>query len=98
MRKKSFQIAEQLVRPTGLTDPPVEIRPTKGQMDDLINEIKKRAQKDQRVLVTTLTKRMAEDLAEYLSKKDKSRFRYMHSEIEGLQRTEIIQTIKTRRI
>jgi excinuclease ABC subunit B len=92
-RKISFQIVEQLVRPTGLIDPPVEVRPTKNQMDDLISEINKRAKKDQRVLVTTLTKRMAEDLAEYLSKKD-IKVRYMHSEIEGLQRTELIRQLR----
>ncbi|MEK6962358.1 MAG: excinuclease ABC subunit UvrB [Thermoproteota archaeon] len=92
-RKKSFQIAEQLVRPTGLVDPIVETRPTKNQMDDLIVEIKKRAEKNQRVLVTTLTKRMAEDLAEYLSKKQ-IRVRYLHSEIEGLQRTELIRQLR----
>ena len=92
-RKNSFQIAEQLVRPTGLVDPSVEVRPTKNQLDDLIYEIKKRVEKDQRVLVTTLTKRMAEDLADYLSKKD-VRVRYLHSEIEGLQRTELIRQLR----
>jgi excinuclease ABC subunit B len=92
-KKISTQIAEQLVRPTGLLDPSVEIKPTKNQMDDLIQEISKRAAKNERVLVTTLTKRMAEDLAEYLSKKD-VRVRYMHSEIEGLQRTELIRQLR----
>lgn len=92
-RKLSYQIAEQLVRPTGLVDPKVEIRPTKNQMDDLIGEIQKRAAANQRVLVTTLTKRMAEDLADYLSKKE-IRVRYMHSEIEGLQRTELIRQLR----
>ena len=92
-KKISHNIAEQLVRPTGLLDPVVEIRPTKNQMDDLIDEIGKRAQKNERVLVTTLTKRMAEDLAEYLSKKQ-VRVRYMHSEIEGLQRTELIRQLR----
>ena len=92
-KKISHQIAEQLVRPTGLLDPAVEVRPTKDQMDNLIEEIKKRTSKDERVLVTTLTKRMAEDLAEYLSKKQ-VRVRYMHSEIEGLQRTEIIRQLR----
>lgn len=92
-KKISSQIAEQLVRPTGLLDPDVEIRPTKDQMDDLINEISKRASQNERVLVTTLTKRMAEDLAEYLSKKQ-VRVRYMHSEIEGLQRTELIRQLR----
>ena len=92
-KKLSSQIAEQLVRPTGLLDPEIEIRPTKNQMDDLINEINKRAEKSERVLVTTLTKRMAEDLAEYLSKKQ-VKVRYMHSEIEGLQRTELIRQLR----
>jgi len=92
-KKISTQIAEQLVRPTGLLDPSVEIRSTKDQMDDLIHEITKRAVKNERVLVTTLTKRMAEDLAEYLSKKQ-VRVRYMHSEIEGLQRTELIRQLR----
>ncbi len=89
----SYQIAEQLVRPTGLIDPIVEVRPTKDQMDDLISEIQKRIKKNQRVLVTTLTKRMAEDLAEYLSKKE-VKVRYLHSEIEGLQRTELIRQLR----
>ena len=92
-KKISQQIAEQLVRPTGLLDPSVEIRPTKNQLDDLIKEIGKRTSRNERVLVTTLTKRMAEDLAEYLSKKQ-VRVRYMHSEIEGLQRTEIIRQLR----
>ena len=92
-KKLSSQIAEQLVRPTGLLDPQIEIRPTKNQMDDLIKEINKRAEDSERVLVTTLTKRMAEDLAEYLSKKQ-VRVRYMHSEIEGLQRTELIRQLR----
>ncbi len=92
-KKISSQIAEQLVRPTGLLDPEVEIRPTKNQMDDLIGEINKKVANSERVLVTTLTKRMAEDLAEYLSKKQ-VRVRYMHSEIEGLQRTELIRQLR----
>ena len=92
-KKTSSQIVEQLVRPTGLLDPLIEIRSTKDQMDDLIKEISKRSAHSERVLVTTLTKRMAEDLAEYLSKKN-VRVRYMHSEIEGLQRTEIIRQLR----
>ena len=92
-RKVSSQIAEQLVRPTGLLDPQVDVRPTANQMDDLIEEINRRAENSERVLVTTLTKRMAEDLAEYLSKKN-VRVRYMHSEIEGLQRTELIRQLR----
>ncbi len=92
-KKISSQVVEQLVRPTGLLDPQVEIRSTKNQMDDLIGEINKRSANSERVLVTTLTKRMAEDLAEYLSKKH-VRVRYMHSEIEGLQRTEILRQLR----
>jgi len=92
-KELSYQIVEQLVRPTGLLDPQVEVRPTKNQMDDLISEIKKRSDKNQRVLVTTLTKRMAEDLAEYLAKKE-VRVRYLHSEIDGLQRTELIRQLR----
>lgn len=92
-KKVSSKIAEQLVRPTGLLDPQIEVRSTKDQMDNLIQEIQKRAANSERVLVTTLTKRMAEDLAEYLSKKQ-VRVRYMHSEIQGLQRTEIIRQLR----
>ena len=92
-KKISGKIVEQLVRPTGLLDPQIEIRPTKDQMDNLISEIHKRSKNSERVLVTTLTKRMAEDLAEYLSKKD-VKVRYMHSEIDGLQRTEILRQLR----
>jgi excinuclease ABC subunit B len=91
--KSSWQVAEQLVRPTGLVDPKVEIRPTKDQMEDLIKEIKIRAKDNQRTLVTTLTKRMAEDLAEFLAKNE-VRVRYLHSEIEGLERTELIRQLR----
>jgi excinuclease ABC subunit B len=91
--KSSLQVIEQLVRPTGLVDPKVEIRPTKNQMEDLIEEIKNRAKKNQRTLVTTMTKRMAEDLAEFLAK-NKVRVRYLHSEIEGLERTELIRQLR----
>ena len=91
--KASWQVIEQLVRPTGLVDPKVEIRPTKTQMEDLIKEIKNRAKKNQRTLVTTMTKRMAEDLAEFLAK-NKVRVRYLHSEIEGLERTELIRQLR----
>ena len=92
-REVSYQIVEQLVRPTGLVDPPVEVRPSKGQMDDLVTEIRLRADRSERVLVTTLTKRMAEDLAEYLSKRE-VRVRYLHAEIKGLERTEIIRQLR----
>jgi excinuclease ABC subunit B len=91
--KSSWQVVEQLVRPTGLVDPKIEVRPIKNQMDDLIKEIRIRAKKGQRTLVTTLTKRMAEDLAEFLAKNE-VRVRYLHSEIEGLERTELIRQLR----
>ena len=91
--KSSWRVVEQLVRPTGLVDPKVEIRPTKNQIEDLIKEIRIRAKNNQRTLVTTLTKRMAEDLAEFLAKKQ-VRVRYLHSEIEGLERTELIRQLR----
>jgi excinuclease ABC subunit B len=91
--KHSWQIVEQLVRPTGLVDPEVRVRPTKNQMQDLIREISLRSDKNQRTLITTLTKRMAEDLAEYLAKNE-IRIRYLHSEIEGLERTELIRQLR----
>ena len=92
-KKNSSAIVEQLVRPTGLVDPKVEVRPTHNQINDLIDEIRSQVQKNQRILITTLTKRMAEDLAEYLAKKE-VRVRYMHSEIEGLERTELIRQLR----
>ena len=92
-RKNSFQVVEQLVRPTGLVDPKVEVRRTENQMDSLVSEIKKRVERDERILITTLTKRMAEDLAEYLAKKQ-IKVRYLHSEIENLQRTELIRQLR----
>lgn len=91
--KTSLQVVEQLVRPTGLVDPKVEMRPINGQIEDLINEISIRTKINQRILVTTLTKRMAEDLADFLSR-NHIRVRYMHSEIEGLERTEIIRQLR----
>src|SRR5918911_2635367 len=91
--KSSWQVVEQLVRPTGLIDPKVEIRSTKDQIQDLINEISIRVNNNQRTLVTTLTKRMAEDLSEFLAKNN-VRVRYLHSEIEGLERTEIIRHLR----
>ena len=93
LEKTNNSVVEQVIRPTGLIDPKIIVKPIKGQIDDLVNEIKIRAEKNERVLVTTLTKRMAEDLAEYLSKKD-VKVRYMHSEIDGLQRTEIIRQLR----
>lgn len=86
-------IAEQIIRPTGVIDPEVIVRPTDGQIDDLLGEIKDRVDRDERVLITTLTKRMAEDLTEYLE--DNSiRVRYLHSEINSIQRIEIIQDLR----
>ncbi|HHY38072.1 MAG TPA: excinuclease ABC subunit UvrB [Clostridia bacterium] len=86
-------VVEQIVRPTGLVDPEVEVRPTRGQMDDLLHEIKKRTAKDQRVLVTTLTKRMAEDLSEYLREMG-VKVRYLHSEVDTLERMEILRDLR----
>jgi excinuclease ABC subunit B len=91
--RNSSQVVEQLVRPTGLIDPEVTVRATQNQMHELIHEILIRSRQNQRTLVTTLTKRMAEDLAEYLSKKG-IRVRYLHSEIEGLERTELIRQLR----
>ena len=91
--KVSDRIVEQIVRPTGLIDPEVEIRPTKGQVDDLIEEIRRRAEAEQRVLVTTLTKKMAEDLTDYLIEMG-IRVRYLHSEVDTIQRIEIIRDLR----
>jgi len=87
------EVAEQVIRPTGVLDPRVEVRPTSGQVDDLLGEIRDRAGKNQRVLVTTLTKRMAEDLTDYLAEND-VRVRYLHSEIHSIERIEIIQDLR----
>jgi excinuclease ABC subunit B len=92
-KRVSAQVIEQVVRPTGLTDPAVEIRPVRAQVDDLLSEILLRAQANERVLVTTLTKRMAEDLTEYLSEHG-VRVRYLHSDIETVERSEIIRDLR----
>jgi excinuclease ABC subunit B len=89
----SSQVAEQIVRPTGLVDPYVEIRPAKGQVDDLIAEIKAQVAKGERTLVTTLTKRMAEDLADYLQEMG-VKVHYLHSEVETLQRVQILKDLR----
>jgi excinuclease ABC subunit B len=89
----SSQVAEQIVRPTGLVDPEVIVKPTKGQIDDLIAEIQKRIAEDSRVLVTTLTKKMAEDLSEYLLEQG-LRVRYLHSNIDTIQRIEILRDLR----
>ncbi len=91
--KKSQKTVEQIIRPTGLVDPILHVRPIKGQMDDLYSEIKKRVEKNQRVLVTTLTKRMAEDLTDYF-KELGVRIRYMHSDIDAIERMEIIRDLR----
>ena len=90
---RSAQTAEQVIRPTGLLDPQVEVRPVTGQIDDLMGEIRARADRNERVLVTTLTKKMAEDLTEYLRKHD-IRVRYMHSDISAMERMEIIRDLR----
>jgi excinuclease ABC subunit B len=91
--RESSRVVQQIIRPTGLVDPEVVVRPTKGQVDDLIHEIKLRADRDQRILVTTLTKKMAEDLTDYLLEMG-LRVRYLHSEIDTVQRIEILRDLR----
>ncbi len=93
LTKSGGVVVEQVIRPTGLVDPQVEIRPVKGQVDDLLEEIRIRAEKNERVLVTTLTKRMAEDLSEYFAEVG-VRCRYLHSEIETLDRIKILRDLR----
>jgi len=93
LTKAAGVVVEQIIRPTGLVDPEVEIRPVRGQIDDLLHEIRDRAKKSERVLVTTLTKRMAEDLAGYYSEVG-VRCRYMHSEIETLERVKLLRDLR----
>ncbi len=93
LTKSAGVVVEQIIRPTGLVDPPVEIRPVKGQIDDLLHEIRARVARGERVLVTTLTKRMSEDLAEYYSEVG-VKCRYMHSEIETLERVKILRDLR----
>jgi len=90
---KVTSVVEQVIRPTGLVDPEVEVRPTKGQIDDLVHEIKIRAEKGQRTLVTTLTKKMSEDLTDYFLEQD-MRVRYLHSEIDTLKRVELLRGLR----
>ena len=90
---RSSNVVEQIIRPTGLVDPEVIIRPVKGQVEDLLGEVKKRAKKDERVLVTTLTKKMAEDLSDYYAKIG-VKVRYMHSEIDTLERVDIVDDLR----
>jgi excinuclease ABC subunit B len=93
LTKSAGVVVEQIIRPTGLIDPEVEVRPVKGQIDDLLHEIRARVSKGERVLVTTLTKRMAEDLAEYYAEVG-VKCRYMHSEIETLERVKILRDLR----
>ncbi len=93
LTKSAGVVVEQIIRPTGLIDPPVEVRPVKGQIDDLLHEIRARVEIGQRVLVTTLTKRMSEDLAEYYAEVG-VKCRYMHSEIETLERVKILRDLR----
>jgi excinuclease ABC subunit B len=92
-RERSARIVEQIVRPTGIVDPEVEVRETRNQIDDLMNEIRARAERDERVLVTTLTKKMAEDLTDYLLEMG-FRVRYLHSEVDTLERIQIIRELR----
>ncbi|MDH3214051.1 MAG: helicase-related protein, partial [Myxococcales bacterium] len=91
--EQSSQVVEQIIRPTGLVDPEVVVRPTKGQIDDLVEEIRVKAERDQRVLVTTLTKKMAEDLSDYLLELG-VRARYLHSDIDTLERVAILRDLR----
>ena len=93
LTKSGGVVVEQVIRPTGLTDPQVEVRPVRGQIDDLLHEIRLRAEKNERVLVTTLTKRMAEDLAEYYTEVG-VKCRYLHSEVETLDRIKILRGLR----
>ena len=92
-RSRSGQIVEQIIRPTGLLDPEIEVRPTEGQIDDLLDEIRLREKKNQRVLITTLTKRMAEDLTDYLQKEG-VKVRYMHHDVKTIERMELIRDLR----
>ena len=95
-KEKSSQIAEQVIRPTGLLDPEISVRPTEGQIDDLIGEINQRVAKDERVLVTTLTRKMAEDLTEYLTNYG-IKVRYMHFDVDTIERMELIRDLRLKK-
>jgi excinuclease ABC subunit B len=97
LRKAGGVVVEQIIRPTGLVDPQLEIRPTRGQIDDLLEEIRKRVEAGERSLVTTLTKRMAEDLTEYLFQAG-VRVRYIHSDIETIERVEILRALRLQKV
>ncbi|HYG74885.1 MAG TPA: excinuclease ABC subunit UvrB [Planctomycetota bacterium] len=93
LKRSEGRIVEQIIRPTGLVDPPIEVRPTEGQIDDLLREVKARSEKGERVLITTLTKRLSEDLATYLREAG-LRCRYLHSEIDAIERVEILKSLR----
>jgi len=93
MQRTGGEFVEQVIRPTGLVDPQVVVKPTKGQIDDLVHEIRERAERDERVLVTTLTKKMAEDLTDYLLELG-IRVRYLHSEVDTLRRIELLRQLR----
>jgi len=93
IKKSKDRVIEQIIRPTGLVDPDIIVKPTEGQIEDLITEVKKRSQKNERILVTTLTKRMSEDLTSYLQEKG-LRVKYLHSEIETIQRSKILRELR----
>ncbi|MGL5877373.1 MAG: helicase-related protein, partial [Xenococcaceae cyanobacterium] len=93
IEESAGKIAEQIIRPTGVIDPEIFVRPTEGQVDDLLSEIKERVNLQERVLITTLTKRMAEDLTQYFQERD-VRVKYLHSEIQSIARIEIIQALR----
>jgi len=96
-KEKSQQVVEQLIRPTGLLDPAIEVKPTKNQVDDLVEQIRQRVDKGQRVLVTTLTKRIAEDLTDYLKDLD-IKVQYLHSDVDTFDRLEILRSLRTGQI
>lgn len=93
LEKTNNEVVEQIIRPTGLLDPIIEVRPIEGQIDDLVHEINKRAERDERVFITTLTKKMSEDLTDYLHELD-IKVKYLHSDIKTLERTEIIRDLR----
>ncbi|HBR14707.1 MAG TPA: excinuclease ABC subunit B [Candidatus Omnitrophica bacterium] len=96
MKESHGNVVEQIIRPTGIVDPPIEVRPTQGQVDDLVHEVKSRAEKDERVLVTTLTKRMSEDLCEYLDEQG-LKVKYLHSDIETIDRSKILKDLRLKK-
>ncbi len=95
-KESHARVVEQIIRPTGIIDPPIEVRPTKGQVDDLMEEVRKRARKNERVLVTTLTKRMSEDLSQYLEEHG-LKVKYVHSDIETIDRMQVLKDLRLKK-